>query len=266
MRREQLVLPADHDALARPAEADDVRPAGATTGGSTERRTNALARRTRSRRRTRIPRLEHLDVSLGRRAARARYVRRGSPARARHSLRAHVAVELVGRHVTERERRLPESAPLPVRLAQRRSVLLAPCHGSPHPRPTRRSILPNGSSTRRPLEMVATGTRALEIAGRLGDLKLRIVTTTSLAWAHYLRGEYARAIELATDNIAALPADCAVTPHWRATLGSAARGGRRAAPGRHHLLVGRCRSQAARRFATAIDALLALRLTRPSAR
>jgi tetratricopeptide (TPR) repeat protein len=56
-------------------------------------------------------------------------------------------------------------------------------------------------------ETVATGTRALEIAGRLGDLRLRIVATTSLAWAHYLRGEYERAVELATGNLAALPAD-----------------------------------------------------------
>jgi class 3 adenylate cyclase/tetratricopeptide (TPR) repeat protein len=56
-------------------------------------------------------------------------------------------------------------------------------------------------------EALVTGTRALEIAGRLGDLKLRILTTSYLGYAHYVRGEYERVVELATDNLAALPAD-----------------------------------------------------------
>jgi tetratricopeptide (TPR) repeat protein len=56
-------------------------------------------------------------------------------------------------------------------------------------------------------EALVTGTRALEIAGRLGDLRLRILTTTYLEQAHYYRGEYERVVELATDNLAALPAD-----------------------------------------------------------
>ena len=56
-------------------------------------------------------------------------------------------------------------------------------------------------------EALVTGTRALEIAGRLGDLRLRILTTTYLEQAHYCRGEYERTVELATDNLAALPAD-----------------------------------------------------------
>ncbi len=56
-------------------------------------------------------------------------------------------------------------------------------------------------------EALVAGTRALEIAGRLGDLRLRILTTDFLANAHYLRGEYERAAELATDNLAALPTD-----------------------------------------------------------
>jgi class 3 adenylate cyclase/tetratricopeptide (TPR) repeat protein len=51
------------------------------------------------------------------------------------------------------------------------------------------------------------GGRALEIARRLGDLRLRILTTSFLEQAHYLRGEYERVIELATDNLAALPAN-----------------------------------------------------------
>jgi class 3 adenylate cyclase/tetratricopeptide (TPR) repeat protein len=56
-------------------------------------------------------------------------------------------------------------------------------------------------------EALMTGTRALQIAGRLGDLRLRIPATTYLEQAHYWRGEYERAVELATDNLAALPAD-----------------------------------------------------------
>jgi tetratricopeptide (TPR) repeat protein len=54
---------------------------------------------------------------------------------------------------------------------------------------------------------LGTGTRALEIAGRLGDLRLRIVSTSYLEHAHYLRGEYERVVALATENLAALPAD-----------------------------------------------------------
>jgi class 3 adenylate cyclase/tetratricopeptide (TPR) repeat protein len=56
-------------------------------------------------------------------------------------------------------------------------------------------------------DALVTGTRALEIAGRLGDLRLRILTTSYLGETHYYRGEYERAVELATDNLAALPAD-----------------------------------------------------------
>jgi tetratricopeptide (TPR) repeat protein len=56
-------------------------------------------------------------------------------------------------------------------------------------------------------EAVATGTRALEIAGRLGDLTLRIPATTNLERVQYYRSEYERVVELATDNLAALPAD-----------------------------------------------------------
>jgi class 3 adenylate cyclase/tetratricopeptide (TPR) repeat protein len=58
-----------------------------------------------------------------------------------------------------------------------------------------------------PDEALVTGTRALEIAGRLGDAKLRIVSTSYLEQAHYYRGEYERVVELATDNLTALPAD-----------------------------------------------------------
>jgi tetratricopeptide (TPR) repeat protein len=56
-------------------------------------------------------------------------------------------------------------------------------------------------------EAVAIGTRALEMAGRLGDLRLRILTTSYLEQAQYYRGEYQRVVELATDALAVLPAD-----------------------------------------------------------
>jgi tetratricopeptide (TPR) repeat protein len=60
-----------------------------------------------------------------------------------------------------------------------------------------------------PEEALVTGTRALQIAGRLGDLRLRILTTTYLEQAHFFLGDYERVVELAIDNLAALPADWA---------------------------------------------------------
>jgi len=56
-------------------------------------------------------------------------------------------------------------------------------------------------------EALLTGARALDIAHRLGDLRLRILTTSYLEQAYYYRGEYERVIEFATDNLAALPAE-----------------------------------------------------------
>jgi class 3 adenylate cyclase/tetratricopeptide (TPR) repeat protein len=58
-------------------------------------------------------------------------------------------------------------------------------------------------------EAVMTGTRALAIARRLGDLKLRVVTTSYLEQAHYYRGEYEHAIEFLAESLAAMPADWA---------------------------------------------------------
>ena len=52
------------------------------------------------------------------------------------------------------------------------------------------------------------GHRSLEIAERLGDLRLRILATSFLGQAHFCRGEYTKAVELATANLAALP------PNW----------------------------------------------------
>jgi class 3 adenylate cyclase/tetratricopeptide (TPR) repeat protein len=56
-------------------------------------------------------------------------------------------------------------------------------------------------------EALVTGTRGVAIAGRLGDLKLRLLTTSQLEVAHYYRGDHERVVELATDNLAVLPAD-----------------------------------------------------------
>jgi tetratricopeptide (TPR) repeat protein len=58
-------------------------------------------------------------------------------------------------------------------------------------------------------EALASGTRALALARALGDLELRILTTSYLNQAHYIRGEYLRNVDLATENLAALPADWA---------------------------------------------------------
>jgi class 3 adenylate cyclase/tetratricopeptide (TPR) repeat protein len=55
-------------------------------------------------------------------------------------------------------------------------------------------------------EAQTSGTRALEIAERLGDLRLRIPATSYLVQAHYYRGDYERVVALATDNLAVLPA------------------------------------------------------------
>jgi len=56
-------------------------------------------------------------------------------------------------------------------------------------------------------EALRTGNRAVEIARRLGDLRLQILATTLLQQAHYYRGDYERVIELGVDNISALPPD-----------------------------------------------------------
>lgn len=53
---------------------------------------------------------------------------------------------------------------------------------------------------------LTSGTRALEIAGRLGDLRLRILATSFLAQVHFFRGEHARVVHLTTDNLSVLPA------------------------------------------------------------
>jgi class 3 adenylate cyclase/tetratricopeptide (TPR) repeat protein len=58
-------------------------------------------------------------------------------------------------------------------------------------------------------EALASGSRALEIAGRLGDLRLRILSTSYLEQVHYYHGDCERVVELVTDNLTALPPDWA---------------------------------------------------------
>ena len=58
-----------------------------------------------------------------------------------------------------------------------------------------------------PDEALVAGTRALEIAGRIGDLRLRSIGSSYLEQLHYYRGDYERVVELASDNLAAMPAD-----------------------------------------------------------
>jgi DNA-binding SARP family transcriptional activator/class 3 adenylate cyclase len=56
-------------------------------------------------------------------------------------------------------------------------------------------------------EARASGASALAIAERRGDMRLRILTTSYLGQVHYHRTEFTKAIELATDNLAAQRAD-----------------------------------------------------------
>jgi DNA-binding SARP family transcriptional activator/tetratricopeptide (TPR) repeat protein len=56
-------------------------------------------------------------------------------------------------------------------------------------------------------EALVSGDRASAIAERLGDVRLRILATTNLEQTHYFRGEYARVVQLATDNVARLRSD-----------------------------------------------------------
>jgi len=58
-------------------------------------------------------------------------------------------------------------------------------------------------------EAVVTGRRCVEIAQRIGDLKLSIIARSNLAEPYYLRGEYAQAVEIASENLAALPSEWA---------------------------------------------------------
>jgi class 3 adenylate cyclase/tetratricopeptide (TPR) repeat protein len=56
-------------------------------------------------------------------------------------------------------------------------------------------------------EALATGINAVKVAERLGDVRLHFLSTTYLEQAYFFRGEYERVVELAIQNIEALPAD-----------------------------------------------------------
>jgi class 3 adenylate cyclase/tetratricopeptide (TPR) repeat protein len=56
-------------------------------------------------------------------------------------------------------------------------------------------------------EALLTGTRALEIARRIGDLGLGFVSTSCLEQAYYYRGEHTHVVQIGTENLAALPAE-----------------------------------------------------------
>jgi hypothetical protein len=58
-------------------------------------------------------------------------------------------------------------------------------------------------------DALASGTRACALARSLGDLELRILTTSYLEQVHYIRGDYTETADLAGENLAALPADWA---------------------------------------------------------
>jgi class 3 adenylate cyclase len=57
---------------------------------------------------------------------------------------------------------------------------------------------------------LASGARALQIAGRLEDLRLRILATSFLSQVRFFRGDHAQVVDLTTDNLSALPADWAL--------------------------------------------------------
>jgi tetratricopeptide (TPR) repeat protein len=58
-------------------------------------------------------------------------------------------------------------------------------------------------------EALLTGTRAVEIARRVGDLSLGVMTRSCLEEAYYYRGEFGRVVETAMENLAVLPAEWA---------------------------------------------------------
>jgi class 3 adenylate cyclase/tetratricopeptide (TPR) repeat protein len=58
-------------------------------------------------------------------------------------------------------------------------------------------------------EAAEVGARSMEIARRIGDLRLSIVTASNVAEPYYLRGEYEKAVEVAGGGVAALPSEWA---------------------------------------------------------
>jgi class 3 adenylate cyclase/tetratricopeptide (TPR) repeat protein len=56
-------------------------------------------------------------------------------------------------------------------------------------------------------DALVTGTRAVEIAGRGGDVRLGAVATSCLEEAYYYRGEYEHVVEIATASLPAMPVE-----------------------------------------------------------
>src|SRR5262249_39669714 len=56
-------------------------------------------------------------------------------------------------------------------------------------------------------EAVEVGARAMEIAGTLGDIGLRIGTSTALAQTHWFGGEFGLAVNLANAGLSLVPAE-----------------------------------------------------------
>ena len=54
-------------------------------------------------------------------------------------------------------------------------------------------------------DALISGARGLAIAQTLGELDLRVLTTSFLAQTHYFRGEFEQAVQLGRDNLAATP-------------------------------------------------------------
>jgi class 3 adenylate cyclase/tetratricopeptide (TPR) repeat protein len=58
-------------------------------------------------------------------------------------------------------------------------------------------------------EALATGTRGVQIAKRVGDLRLAVITKSCLEEVYYYRADYERAVEIGVETLAALPAEWA---------------------------------------------------------
>ena len=69
------------------------------------------------------------------------------------------------------------------------------------------AVLANSQAQRGALDEALVTGRALEIAERLGDSRLRVHVMSSLEQVYYLQGEYERVVEMGTHNLAALPAE-----------------------------------------------------------
>jgi class 3 adenylate cyclase/tetratricopeptide (TPR) repeat protein len=58
-------------------------------------------------------------------------------------------------------------------------------------------------------EALVTGTRAVEIAQRIGDVSLGLITKSCLEQAYYYRGEYGQVVDIGIENLAEMPTEWA---------------------------------------------------------